>query len=202
MMAIRSRFTIPLVLLSLGVLLSAYVFWRIVNRPGTEPGSKDNGPAASEEVATPDSCGDGVCQNIACLSTNCPLPETVENCPEDCVEESAAANDLGNDQSTDNVNQKTDAASLDFAFSDQSLDEKQACPVEESNLTPSDAVAIAQDAGLEQGTGKLEVRLYKYAPPLDECVWSVKNFAAKDNGKDFLIIDSSQEVFQQNSWKS
>ena len=32
----------------------------------------------------PSSCGDGVCQNTACLSLDCPDPETVDSCPEDC----------------------------------------------------------------------------------------------------------------------
>lgn len=201
MMTIRSRFTVPLVLLSFGVLLSGYVFWRIVNRSGTGQEAKDGGKKTSEEVVALDSCGDGVCQNTACLSTNCPKPETTENCPEDCAEESAAGNDLVTEENAGNVNQETDATALDFTFTEQSLAEKQVCPIEESNLTPSDAVAIAQDAGLAQGTENLEVRLYKYAPPLDECVWSVKNFETKSNGKDFLIIDSSQEVFQKNSWK-
>lgn len=30
-------------------------------------------------------CGDGICQNIACLGlNNCPVPETPINCPQDC----------------------------------------------------------------------------------------------------------------------
>lgn len=202
MVTLRSRFTVPLVLLSLGVLLSGYVFWRMVNRSGTERDSPDSGQKASEEVVAPDSCGDGICQNIACLSTNCPKPETIENCPEDCAEESAAGNDPGAEEDASNVNSEAAATALNFSLQEQTLDEKQACPIEESNLTPSDAVAIAQDAGLAQGTENLTVRLYKYALPLDECVWSVKNFATKDSGKDFLIIDLSQEVFQNNSWKS
>ncbi len=30
------------------------------------------------------SCGDGICQDVACLSLDCPKPETIENCPQDC----------------------------------------------------------------------------------------------------------------------
>lgn len=32
-----------------------------------------------------DSCGDGVCQEIVCLGTNCPCAETGESCPADCA---------------------------------------------------------------------------------------------------------------------
>ncbi len=37
----------------------------------------------SEPICT-DMCGDGVCQEIVCLGTGCPCPETPESCPEDC----------------------------------------------------------------------------------------------------------------------
>ena len=29
-------------------------------------------------------CGDGICQEITCLSTNCQCPETPISCPKDC----------------------------------------------------------------------------------------------------------------------
>lgn len=29
-------------------------------------------------------CGDGVCQEVACLAIGCPAPETPQNCPQDC----------------------------------------------------------------------------------------------------------------------
>ncbi|MCW1296396.1 MAG: PepSY domain-containing protein [Candidatus Parvarchaeota archaeon] len=32
-----------------------------------------------------DLCGDGICQEIVCMATNCPCPETKENCPKDCT---------------------------------------------------------------------------------------------------------------------
>ena len=32
-------------------------------------------------------CGDGICQEIVCLATGCPCPETPHNCPQDCKEE-------------------------------------------------------------------------------------------------------------------
>ena len=43
-------------------------------------------PSASEKPST---CGDGECQNTACLSLDCPPAETVDNCPEDCRPEEA-----------------------------------------------------------------------------------------------------------------
>lgn len=29
-------------------------------------------------------CGDGICQDVACLGLDCPAPETPKNCPQDC----------------------------------------------------------------------------------------------------------------------
>ncbi len=29
-------------------------------------------------------CGDGICQQVACLAIGCPKPETKESCPKDC----------------------------------------------------------------------------------------------------------------------
>lgn len=31
-----------------------------------------------------DHCGDGECQEVVCLGSNCPCSETIDNCPEDC----------------------------------------------------------------------------------------------------------------------
>jgi hypothetical protein len=31
-----------------------------------------------------DECGDGVCDEVACLGGGCPCPETIESCPQDC----------------------------------------------------------------------------------------------------------------------
>jgi hypothetical protein len=30
------------------------------------------------------SCGNGICEEITCLSDNCPFPENSLNCPQDC----------------------------------------------------------------------------------------------------------------------
>jgi len=29
-------------------------------------------------------CGDGTCQEIVCMGSGCPCPETAEACPQDC----------------------------------------------------------------------------------------------------------------------
>ena len=38
----------------------------------------------SEEGICKNQCGDGTCQEIVCLATGCPCPETKESCPQDC----------------------------------------------------------------------------------------------------------------------
>jgi putative hemolysin len=48
-----------------------------------------NGETFVEEIDNSNSlctdmCGDGVCQEIVCLSEGCPCAETVESCPLDC----------------------------------------------------------------------------------------------------------------------
>ena len=40
------------------------------------------GPA--EDAGCIDACGNGVCESIVCLGSNCPCAETLQNCPEDC----------------------------------------------------------------------------------------------------------------------
>jgi len=30
-------------------------------------------------------CGDGICQDIVCHGLDCPIPETPERCPQDCI---------------------------------------------------------------------------------------------------------------------
>jgi len=34
-----------------------------------------------------DRCGDGTCQEVVCLATNCPCAETLNTCPRDCNKE-------------------------------------------------------------------------------------------------------------------
>lgn len=195
------RFTIPIVLLLLGVLVAGYAFFRIIERPGKEGADQDETNASSE--VRPESCGDGVCQEVACLSTDCPEAETAENCPEDCGDASEATNDISRDNENADTNESADGGvTLNFAFKDQSQQEKQDCPVEEANLTPSDAVSIANDEGMEQGVQDVDVRFLKQAPPLDQCVWTVKSYESKSNGKEYSIVDATQEVYQKSTWKS
>ena len=47
-----------------------------------DPDSPTQTPTA-EQTST---CGDGVCQNVACFGMDCPDPETPETCPADCSE--------------------------------------------------------------------------------------------------------------------
>jgi len=42
-------------------------------------------PTPTEDTQTESSCGDGVCQNVACFGLDCPDPETPETCPADCT---------------------------------------------------------------------------------------------------------------------
>ena len=41
-------------------------------------------------------CGDGICQKVVCLSTNCPCAETPENCPQDCHNATTTLNNNAN----------------------------------------------------------------------------------------------------------
>lgn len=43
-------------------------------------------PGAENRGICVDKCGDGICQQIVCFGTNCPCAETLESCPQDCVE--------------------------------------------------------------------------------------------------------------------
>lgn len=47
-----------------------------------EPGSANQCPIY--QCTGTNTCGDGVCQNIVCLSLNCPIAESIDNCPKDC----------------------------------------------------------------------------------------------------------------------
>ncbi|MBI4092455.1 MAG: hypothetical protein HY420_00865 [Candidatus Kerfeldbacteria bacterium] len=197
----RSWFATPIALLVVGVVLAGSALWRIVNRfPG--PSGRQNSNTASRN-AWPDSlsqCGDGVCQNVVCLSTNCPSPETPANCPADCPNESTAQNEAG-ESSQNNTNVSSgESAGLNFSISPQTPQQEKDCGIGEANMTPADAVAAAAAAGLRQGTGDVAVKLIKYTPPLDRCVWAVTGFEASDRGLTYLIIDATQEVWQKLSW--
>lgn len=42
----------------------------------------DSSPSASG--SSKNQCGDGVCQEVTCAAIGCPVPETPQNCPQDC----------------------------------------------------------------------------------------------------------------------
>lgn len=187
-----------------GFVLLAFVLWRVLTvGVGSNTSLTNVGNANGSRGGALASCGDGICQNVVCLSIGCPEAETEGNCPADCGAESEAAND-GEASSTEgeNVNGGATSGALNFSAVPQSLEEKAVCPVEESNLTPSDAVRVAKEAGLEPGVKPVDVRLAKSQEPLDECVWTVKNFLTADGGRIFRIVDSSQEVFEKTSWRA
>ncbi len=50
--------------------------------PQTET-TKTPSPTKSDQNS---SCGDGVCQNVACFGLDCPTPESPETCPADCTQ--------------------------------------------------------------------------------------------------------------------
>ena len=197
----RPWFALPMLLLVTGVIAAGYVFWLIVNQhQGT---TNTNVPVNAHNSTTKVSrCGNGVCENVVCLSTNCPRPEDSNNCPEDCpADTSTGSNEFSTNATNSSPSNQNRSSELKYFAISQSLEDKKVCPLEEANLTPAAAVQLAQLAGLTQGKQNLEVRLYQYGSPLNQCVWSVKNFETASGGKIYLIIDATQEVFQKNSWK-
>lgn len=45
-----------------------------------------NNPTQTPTEEQASTCGDGICQNVACFGMDCPDPETPETCPADCAE--------------------------------------------------------------------------------------------------------------------
>lgn len=45
-----------------------------------------NNPTQTPTEEQASTCGDGICQNVACFGMDCPNPETPETCPADCAE--------------------------------------------------------------------------------------------------------------------
>lgn len=45
-----------------------------------------NNPTQAPTEEQTSTCGDGICQNVACFGMDCPDPETPETCPADCAE--------------------------------------------------------------------------------------------------------------------
>jgi hypothetical protein len=197
----RPWYAVPLTLLVIGTALAGVAFWRILNRPSAPLANVGN---TNERIVSPDSrCGDGICQDVACLSTNCPFPETSTNCPADCRSDAVDGTGSGGVNENANANQNTNATgeALDFALEEQTLDQKRTCPLEDSNLTPADAVGIAQATGLTQGIRSVRVSLYAYPKPLEQCVWYVENYLTRSSGRQIVIIDATQEIYLNTDWQ-
>ncbi|MBI5404753.1 MAG: hypothetical protein HY976_00850 [Candidatus Kerfeldbacteria bacterium] len=195
----RSWMTFSVGLLVIGILLAGYVVYRILTRPSSTDQGNTNLENTNGIVAP--TCGNGRCENVACLATNCPEPETATSCPEDC---SDLPDDTAENANATPGNANTNAGSagvLNFSAAPQSLADKNSCPVEEANMTPSDAVGIAAAAGLAQGQRAVEVKLLLADPPLEQCVWSIKNYLADDSGRMMLVVDATQDVYRTTSWK-
>ncbi len=45
--------------------------------------SLDQGTGDDQQICV-DQCGDGICQEVVCLGSGCPCPETPASCPQDC----------------------------------------------------------------------------------------------------------------------
>ncbi|MFH0828673.1 MAG: hypothetical protein V1907_00630 [Candidatus Kerfeldbacteria bacterium] len=193
----RQWYVIPLVVLAVGVVIAGYVLWRMVTK---EPSTSLNDNRNSEATNLA-SCGNGVCENVACLSTNCPKPETPDNCPEDCLSrmnDNSSVPDVNSDQQNANSG---NPAGLQYSLSAQTKEQKNVCPPSDANLSPERAVAIAGRNGVTQGTKDLSVSFYHYGLPIDQCVWEIKSFLTATSGKAVVVIDSTQEVYDSRSWK-
>ncbi len=70
-----------------------------------------------------------------------------------------------------------------------------------ANLQAADAVSIAKKSGLTDGIADVSVSYYNYGPPIEQCVWDVKNFLERESGTSVIIIDSTQEVFEKKTWR-
>lgn len=194
----RSWMSFSIVVLAIGVALAGYVVFRILTRPSLVNQSNTN--QGNVNASAGPTCGNGRCENVACLSTDCPDPETATSCPEDCADQPDDGNQNTNSV-TDNQNTNaTQPGALNFSSIPQTLAEKNACPLEEANLSPSDAVGIAASAGLAQGTKAVSVSLVLADPPLEQCVWAVKNYLTATGGRVMLIVDATQDVYRTSGW--
>lgn len=194
-----------LTLIVIGALFVALAGWYWSQRDSVGQPSSGESDETLVDEAEAGICGDGICQDVACLSTYCPDPETEINCPADCaVEEEITdgSNDPADDEAPVDDTPAESVASLDFSFAAQSSDELRDCPVEEANLAPSDAVNLAQAVGLSQGIQNVEVRLFRDTGSLAQCVWSVRSYSRADGGSEVVVIDSTQDVLSAVDWGS
>lgn len=187
----------PYALLIICIVCVGFFAWRIITREQTTTATNTNTQLAS--------CGNGVCENVACLSTNCPKPETAENCAQDCTTSDAGtgSTDLAPVNSTaSNVNAPADAAAVRYTVDTQTAEQAELCPKEDMNLSVAEALVVAQRAGLAQGIKDVTASLYHYGTPLNQCVWGFRNFLTATSGANIVVIDSTQEVYERTTWGS
>lgn len=185
----------PYALLIICIMCVGFLAWRIITR--------DHPTTATNTDTTPASCGNGVCDNVACLSTNCPKPETADNCPQDCAASDAGtgSTDLApvNSNAPD-VATPADVAAVRYTVGTQTAEQAELCPKADMNLSVAEALAVAQRAGLTQGISDVTALLYHYGTPLNQCVWGFRNFLTATDGMNIVVIDSTQEVFERTTW--
>lgn len=186
----------PFTLLVIGVVLAALVLWSMLNRPSRAP---TNITQTTNAVKT-SFCGDGICKNVACLSTNCPPAESSASCPQDCPPEPQNVNAESSSDAAP-LNGNVNSGTPQYTIAGQTEEQSGVCPIDGANLRADDAVGIAKNSGLAQGIADLSVSYYHYSTPIDQCVWDVKNYLTRDSGKSVIIIDSTQEVFEKTSWR-
>lgn len=195
----RQWYVVPMAVLAIAVVAAGFILWRIVTK-GSD-GTAVNSATNTERSETPASCGNGTCENVACLSTNCPTPESEENCPEDCLPRMEDNASLPNENSNVVNSNANRSNGLSYGLSSQTDEQKAVCPVSDANLSPDRAVEIARTNGMTQGTRNLAVRFYPYGLPIDQCVWEVRSYLTASSGRVVVVIDSTQEVYDSYSWK-
>ncbi len=192
----RRWYAAPIALLSVGVVIAALVLWSIVDRPSGRNSVNDGRTSDTPRSAY---CGDGICDNVACLSTNCPPAESSLSCPQDCPTEMQDGVAPGSNLNASNGN--VNANRPPFTVAAQTDEQTVICPIADANLQAADAVSIAKKSGLTDGIADVSVSYYNYGPPIEQCVWDVKNFLERESGTSVIIIDSTQEVFEKKTWR-
>ncbi len=185
----------PYVLLIVGIVLAGLVAWRIITRERAGIITETNVPIPT--------CGNGVCENVACLSTDCPKPESAENCPQDCAVADGVTGSTDSGLSNVdglNANASTDSTVLQYAEAQQTAEQSVLCPKAGANLAVTEALVVAKKAGLTQGVEDISASFYHYGSPLDLCVWEFKNHLSASDGVIVIVIDSTQEIFERTTW--
>jgi len=181
-------FTWPIGILVLGIIVAGLALYAILESRQTQDGVNSNINSASSAR-----CGNGVCENVACLAANCPAPETAESCPADCASgrsDGEVPPDDRNVNQNQNLNQNTNAvpsAALDFTLGSQSNSDAVACPVSGANMTPSDVASSVAAIGMQQGTSDIRIVFGMSESPLDQCIWTVRNYVSETSGTEIVF---------------